>query len=172
MATTNSTKNASLFSSDSMPIKKGKKILVQTEKELTKQICLYIKAQYPSVYFFTDPSGMFQKSWAAKTMLKNNRSKHAQLDLIILHSVGAYKGCMIELKRESENLYKKDKLTFASKHLEDQFNSITCLIKNGYFAAFGIGFEKTKNIIDLYLNNQIDYITTDIIEKIKTNKKP
>lgn len=152
MKAKNSTKNANLFSSDSMPLKKGKKIRVQTEKELTKQICQYIRLSYPSVYFFTDPSGMFQKSWAAKSVLKNNRSKHAQLDLILLHKSAPFVGLILELKREGEKIYKKDKM-FTSEHLERQNDSIEHLKKQGYMAGFAIGFDETKKIIDFYLKS-------------------
>lgn len=152
MKAKNSISNASLFSSDSMPLKKGKKILVQTEKELTKQICLYIKAQYPSVYFFTDPSGMFQKSWAAKTMLKNNRSKHAQLDLIILHKSEPFVGAVIELKRQGEKLQNKDG-SHKSEHLLEQYRSLKHLEEQGYMTCFAIGFDEAKFVIDMYLKS-------------------
>lgn len=150
MKHTNSISNASLFSLDSMPLKKSKKMPIQTEKELTRQICQYIRTQYPSVYFFTDPSGMYQKSWAAKAMLKNNRSKHAQLDIIILEPNNLYFGAVIELKRNREKIYKKDG-EFVSDHIKEQADSIFHLLKKRYYAEFAIGFDQAKRIIDNYL---------------------
>lgn len=141
----------SVFSSEEFKKLKKKKVPVMTEKELTKQVCLYIKTKYPNVYFFTDPSGMFQKSWGAKIMLKNNRSKHAQLDIIVLHPMRGFHGCIIELKREGEKIYKKDG-AFKDKHAEEQTESLKHLHSQGYEAVYGIGYEDTIKIIDNYLN--------------------
>lgn len=122
----------------------------ETEKELTKNICAFIKLNYPQVYFFTDPSGMFQKSWAAKQQLKQNRSKHAQLDIIILEPRGKYHGLIIELKREGEKIFKKDG-TYMSEHLVAQSISIFNLNNKGYYAAFCVGWDETIKTIKNYL---------------------
>jgi hypothetical protein len=122
-----------------------------TEKELTKQVCNYIKLQYPSVYFFTDPSGMFNPHWSGRQQLKANRSTHAQLDLIILEPKGNYNGLIIELKREGERVFKKDG-SMASEHLKEQNESIILLMSKGYSACFAIGFEAAKSIIDRYMS--------------------
>lgn len=133
--------------------KMGKKEAVEPEKELTRKICSYIKETFPHVYFFTDPSGMFQKSWDAKTQLKNNRSHHHQLDLIILHPMHGFHGAVIELKREGEKLLNKGE-EYKTPHLKEQFTSIEHLRKQGYYAHFGIGYEKTKKLINDYLTKK------------------
>lgn len=120
-----------------------------SEKALTHQICQYIKLQYPDVYFLTDPSGMFQKGWGAKKQLQDNRSTHAQLDVIILEPRGKYHGLVIELKREGENLYKKDQ-TPVTEHVGKQMKSVNLLYKKGYMTNFAIGFDEAKCLIDSY----------------------
>lgn len=140
----------SVFSSEDFKKLTKKKVPVMTEKELTKQVCAYIKKNFPHVYFFTDPSGMFQKSWGAKIMLKNNRSTHAQLDLIILHAMHGFHGAIIELKREGEKLKKKDG-TYKDKHAEEQAKSLEHLHSQGYYAMHGIGYEETIKMINAYL---------------------
>lgn len=129
---------------------KKDKMPVPSEKALTSQICTYIRLQYPEVYFFTDPSGMFQKGWGAKKQLHDNRSTHAQLDVIILEPRGWYHGLVVELKREGERLYKKDN-TPVTPHVGDQMESVNHLLRKGYFADFAIGFYQAKEVIDRYL---------------------
>jgi len=143
----------SVFSSEEFKKLTKKKVPVMTEKELTKQICAYIKEKYPNVYFFTDPSGMFQKSWAAKVMLKNNRSKHCQLDLIILEKNKEFSGLIIELKREGEKLLNKAE-EYKTPHLREQFNSIEHLRRSGYYACFGTGLKEVEKIIEKYMSNR------------------
>lgn len=123
---------------------------MRTEKELTKQICLYIKTQYPSVYFFTDQSGMFTPYRSSKKQLKYNRSHHAQLDLIILEPKGNYNGLIIELKRENERVFKKNGGP-ATLHVFEQLNSIEHLNNRGYMACFCVGFDQAKSLIDRYM---------------------
>lgn len=126
------------------------KLPVPSEKVLTSQICKYIRQQYPNVYFFTDPSGLFQKGWGAKKQLHDNRSTHAQLDVIILEPKGSFRGLIVELKREGERLYKKDK-TPVTDHVGDQMESVNHLLRKGYMADFAIGFDQAKSIIDTYM---------------------
>jgi len=87
-------------------------------------------------------------------------------DLFIPKPNKKYSGLFIELKKEFEDkshkeptrLFKKNGDYFAGKkgeHIKAQHEVIKSHLKNGYYACFSIGFEKTKEIIDKYFNDDL-----------------
>jgi DNA repair protein RadA/Sms len=77
--------------------------------------------------------------------------RRLQLLLAVLEKRGGFGGLFIELKPEGTKLYKRSGPP-ATPHIEEQIECIKQLGSRGYAAAFGIGFDKTKIIIDNYLN--------------------
>lgn len=71
-------------------------------------------------------------------------------DLIIFAPRGIYHGLFIELKTKTP--YKKNGTLLENAHLKAQEETIKNLRELGYCAVFSWEFEKTKNIIDWYLN--------------------
>jgi len=118
------------------------------EKDLHKQICIYIKAQYSSVIFNTDLSGIKLTIGQAKKA-KRLRSSKSFPDITIYETNNIYHGLFLEVKKVSP--FKKDGTLFKSEHLENQAEMIRKLNKRGYLAQFVWTFDKAKYIIDNYL---------------------
>ena len=123
-----------------------------TEKKLHLAICKYIKLQYPNIYFLSDPSGL-RMSIGMATQLKKTRSKHAQLDIVILESNNIWGGLVLEVKKDRSEVFKKDGNFRESKHVQDQNDSIIHLINNSYCTAYVFDLDEAIEIIDEYLTN-------------------
>lgn len=135
---------------------KSRKIIpMPTEKVLHQQVCDYLKLQYPNVIFFSDASGM-RVTQGLRMELKRKRCKNYKIpDLIILCPNDKYNGLIIELKRGSENPFKKDGSLKAGEHIEEQFKSILELSRLGYYACFAYEFHNCQDIIDKYFKNEL-----------------
>jgi hypothetical protein len=123
----------------------------KTEENLQIAISNYLKLQYANVYFTSESSGL-RVSIGTAVKMKKQRSKHKQLDLIILEPRGYYHGLIIELKKDESEVYKKNGEVKTSEHVKEQFESINLLNEKGYFSTFGFGFEDCKEIIDYYMS--------------------
>ena len=119
------------------------------EKQVHKNICEYIRLQYPGVIFNTDLSGIRLPIGQA-TQLKKLRSSRAFPDLMIFEPREPYHGLFIELKADNVRLWKKNG-DFATDHLREQGEMIGELKKRGYHAQFCVGFDSAKAVIDWYL---------------------
>jgi hypothetical protein len=121
------------------------------EQNLHTQICRYLKLQYPDAYFLSDPSGI-KMSIGMAVKLKKTRSKHAQLDIVILEPKKGYKGLILEVKRSRDEIYRKDGLIRNDKHILDQVHSINHLIEKGYKVDFvwdlGMAIELLKEYFE------------------------
>lgn len=119
------------------------------ERTIHKQVCRYIKLQYPKAIFNSDLSGMnTHKIQAAQN--KALRSSRAFPDIVIYEPKNGFHGLFIELKADGVRLWKK-KGDWASEHLREQADMIHELRKRGYYASFAIGFDEAKRVIDFYL---------------------
>ena len=132
-------------------IYKAKTILkVQSEKDLQKMVCDYLKAQYPKVLFNSDMAGAMKLTIGQAVQISKLRSNKGYPDLAIYEPRGEYNGLFIELKKEGEVLYKKNGEAI-TEHVQEQINCINLLKAKGYYAIMCIGFDETKMAIDLYL---------------------
>lgn len=124
----------------------------QPEFELQKQVCQYLRLQYPSVLFMTDTIAAVKL-----TIPQSLRNKSVQKtdfkcpDLIIFEKRGSFGGLFLELKVERP--FKKDGQIKASQndHLLLQYKTLQNLKGKGYFAEFAWTFEMCKDYIDKYL---------------------
>lgn len=123
----------------------------QVEYALQKQVCQYLRFQYPNVLFMSDTIAS-----VSLTMPQAVRNKAIQKegfkcpDLIVFEPKGGNSGLFIELKAESP--YKKDGTIYSDEHLKGQQETINKLINKGYVAVFAWTFEMAKNTIDNYMN--------------------
>ena len=120
-----------------------------TEKQIHKNICIYLKMQFPNLIFTSDMSGL-RTSIGVAVNMKALRSSRGIPDLLIFEPRQGYNGLLIEIKIKKEKLYKKDG-TFRTEHLKEQFEMIKRLKEKGYYAVFGFGFDDCKEIIDNYM---------------------
>lgn len=121
-----------------------------SEKLEHRQICRYLRIQYPDVIFNTDLSGIKLNQGQA-IAVKELRSSNGFPDIMIFEARKGFNGLFIELKRTGEVIYKRDG-TVKTDHLKQQEQMISNLKKRGYEACFCIGFEEAKNKIDWYLS--------------------
>jgi hypothetical protein len=125
---------------------------MKKEEQLQIAVCIYLKAQYSNVVFFSDASGV-RLTIGQAVKAKKMRSGKAIPDLFIAKPVGQYCGLFIELKADS--IFNKNGSIKKSPHLDEQREMLHNLMVAGYHCAFGCGFEETKEIIDNYFQGRI-----------------
>jgi hypothetical protein len=92
-------------------------------------------------------------SRAQAGMMKAIQGGRGWPDLFIAESNGVYHGLFIEIKPDETKLLKLNGM-FATPHIKEQYNCHIELIKKDYKAAFTIGFDEAKEIIDNFLQGQ------------------
>jgi hypothetical protein len=120
------------------------------EKQLHKQVCDYIRLQYPKILFNTDLSGI-KLTIGQATQIKSLRSCKGFPDIVIYEPCRGFHCLFIELKREGEKIFKKSGEA-VNEHIQEQVDMNVRLMINSYYAAFAIGFDDAKKLIDWYLN--------------------
>jgi len=124
------------------------------EKQLHKQICRFIKLQYPKVIFLSDMSGL-KVSIGTAIQMKALRSSRGLPDLLILKPNKDFYGLFIEIKTKTSDVYLKDGKTLRNnEHVKEQSEMLDRLSKLGYKAVYGIGYDNCINIIKEYLNDK------------------
>jgi len=122
-----------------------------TEKILHRNICSYIKLQYPKTIFITDSSGI-RVSVGEATRLKKLRSCNGIPDIIIFEPTGLYAGLFLEVKAKTP--YRRDGELYTDQHLREQKAVIDRLNKLGYHACFVWNFEMARKIINRYMDEK------------------
>ena len=120
------------------------------EESLQISISRYLKLQYPEIYFMSDSSGL-KLPMGLAVKAKKQRSKHAQLDLVILQPSGHYNGLILELKKSRNQVYKKNGEFRKGEHIEDQNKSIFHLSNIGYKCGYIFSLDEAIKTIDDYL---------------------
>jgi hypothetical protein len=126
---------------------------VAKEADVHYSVVQWLKLKWPKVLFHTDSAG--------ELVFHSQRQRHAKLnhegikwpDLQILEARRGYFGCLIEIKREGENLY-NDKGMFKTNHLLIQSETLQALSDRNYYAVFSKGFTDTVRVIDWYLSGE------------------
>jgi len=135
------------------------KKITLSESQLHKQICDYLKLQYPKVLFNTDLSGVKLSIGQAKKA-KQLRSGRGFPDIVIYDTslvqsktgdVDVFSALFLEVKKETP--FKKDGNLKKNAHLEEQSKILERLNNKGYKALFVWTFDYAKSVIDDYLNN-------------------
>ena len=123
----------------------------QPEYALQKKVCAYLRDVYPNVLFMSDTIAAIRltKPQQGRNKAIQKENFHCP-DIILFKKNSIYCGCFLELK--AKDIYRKDGVTLLSNpHVEAQKRTIDELLSNGYFAAFAVGFEQAKNLIDHYM---------------------
>ena len=127
------------------------------EKTLHRQVCDYLRYQYPHCIFNTDLSGATKLTMGQAVAMKRLRSGRGFPDIQIMEPRNGYHGLFLELKKEGTPLLKKRLVDaygypcWASDHIKEQNEMIETLRERGYKAEFAIGFSEAQKIIDEYL---------------------
>jgi hypothetical protein len=127
---------------------------VKHEEALQKQVCHWLKLNYPNIIFRSD--------YASDLNLTQNQARtHANLqsgrsfpDLFIYSAQRGYHGMALELKTEGTIVIlkrgdKKGHLT-SDPHIREQFFLLKQLRSEGYWTNFGIGFDDCIELIQWY----------------------
>lgn len=123
---------------------------LQPEYQLQRQVCQYLKSQYPKVLFMSDTVAAVRLTIPQQVRNKAIQKEGFKCpDLLIFESRGGYHGLFIELKVKSP--FQKSGEIYKNEHLEGQQRTIKQLNERGYHAGFITGFEEAKLIIDKYM---------------------
>jgi hypothetical protein len=133
--------------------------IVHHEQNLQRQVCQYLKLQYPKAIFRSDTSSgrweYSRRDLAAKVIYNSQKSWP---DLFIYEprfiDGVQYAGLALELKKEGTTIIikkgaRKGHLT-TNPHIQEQALLLKELKKRGYFATFAIGFDHAQKTIDWY----------------------
>ena len=127
------------------------------EKTLHRQVCDYLRYQYPKIIFNTDLSGACKLTMGQAVAMKRLRSGRGFPDIQIMEPRNGFHALFLELKKEGTDLLKKRIVDdygypcFASDHIREQHEMMERLREKGYKCEFAIGFDESKKIIDQYL---------------------
>jgi len=124
-----------------------------TEKELHKQICQYLSIQYPKVRFNTDLSGL-KLSIGQSVQIKKLRSNSGWPDIFIAHKSEHFNGLFLEVKKDASEIWLKNGEIKNNTHINEQWEMLTYLNNQGYYAFWAYSFDQAKRIIDNYMNNK------------------
>lgn len=128
------------------------------EQNLQKQVCSYLRVQYPNVIFRSDfASGLHLSQYQANTH-KSLQSSRAWPDLFIYqpmqHANKFYCGLAIELKKDGTPVIlktgsRKGHIS-SNPHIQEQAALLKDLNRLGYYANFCVGFDEAVKLIDWY----------------------
>jgi hypothetical protein len=122
------------------------------EYQLQKQVCAYLRAQYPHVLFLSDTVAAVRLTMPQAVRNKAIQKEGFQCpDLMIFHpsGMGHWPVLFIELKAETP--YRVDGVTLKKNpHIEGQAKTLERLRGLGYQAEFAWSFNMVKRLIDGY----------------------
>ena len=124
------------------------------EDSIQRQVCSYLRLQYPQVIYRSDYAGTYIEGRYQRTKHLMQSSRGFP-DLFIYTPKRGFHGLALELKREGTIIYltrgpRKGKLT-AELHIQEQAAVLQQLNNEGYFARFAVGYDKAQRMIDWYM---------------------
>lgn len=131
----------------------------KTEEGLQKQICSYLRLQYPQLMFRSDFASGLNLTEHQAVRHKSLQSSRAWPDLFIYEPRTVkgkhYCGLALELKAEGTSVVmkigpRKGRLSL-NQHIQEQAVILKALNAKGYYANFAVGFDEAIKIIDWYM---------------------
>lgn len=129
------------------------------EESIQRQVCRYLRIQYPHVIFRSDYASGLQLTQNQARIHASLQSGRAWPDLFLYHPAIVegvrYAGMALELKRDNTSIRlkigaNKGKLV-ANPHIQEQYYLLKALSDLGYYTDFGIGFDDSVEKIDWYM---------------------
>lgn len=126
------------------------------EQTLVLRVCKYLDSTYPGVFYVVNYVADLHFTDKQDRLNARLKSPLGWPDIQIIQPSRGYHGLFIEVKIEGVRIYNtigpnKGKMA-SDMHIRQQAIILDDLNKRGYFARFGIGFDKCKQLIDWYLN--------------------
>jgi hypothetical protein len=134
---------------------------IKHEETLQKQICSYLRLQYPNIIFRSDYASGIKLTMNQAVQHKRLQSSRAWPDLFIYEPMKRagkqYAGLALELKKDGTSVIlkvgtHKGQLS-SNPHIQEQALMLKELTRKGYYADFAVGYDAAVGIIDWYLNN-------------------
>lgn len=143
-------------------------------KEATdhKMLCKYMKLKYKGVLWRSDMSGLPLSKAVAATYWRDYAEYTSLPDwCCYAHCRDWFVGLQIEIKVDGFDLAgvldgrcgSKQK----QKHHREQLERIWDFRKLGWCCGFGVGFDNCRNILDAYMDGDLEKINRHIYPKIK-----
>ena len=125
----------------------------KTEQHIAWAVAEYLTLKYPDVVYRFDIAADLYMTPGQANIIKNKLLHQRGFpDLTIFEPRGKYHGLMIEIKKDTAEVYKKsDGMIRQSRHIREQSEMLTRLTKKGYYATFGLGLNDCIQVIDRYL---------------------
>lgn len=122
------------------------------EKVVLRKVTQYIKTAFPNLIYRVDVGADIKLSIGqAKANKAVQMKDRGYPDIHIAKAKKGYHGLYIELKRDQEEIYKKDGTYKKNEHLEEQIKMHERLREEGYLVLWGLGFNDTIKKIREYL---------------------
>jgi len=106
--------------------------------------------KYRDAIFLSDASGL-RMTIGQAMQWKKLKSDRGIPDLFIMEPKRGYHGMMLELKKNKDEVFKKNGEVRQSTHIQEQKAILDKLTEKGYCAVWGMGFEHSRWLIDWYL---------------------
>lgn len=124
-----------------------------SENTVQTWVCSYLRKKYPDVNFRTDKDGQFARGATLKYKAEHKGRKGFP-DIVIAEKNKSYNGLIIELKKGTEKVFKRDGTLRKDDHLADQAFWLEWFRSLGCKAEFAIGYDEAIKLIDEYLQNR------------------
>lgn len=158
---------ASLFTVDEYK-KNFKKNTKVKEDKVQMAFCKHVKKTFPDVIFNCDLASGMNLGKHIGGMNSQMRSSRAHCDFHASEPRGDFKGFYLELKRDRDEVYRKDGgLKSAIKtnkktgekydHIKEQWEMIQNLRSKGYYADFGLGLDDCIDKMKEYMSLPKNY---------------
>lgn len=126
------------------------------EESIQRQVCSYLRIQYPHVIFRTDfTAGRIPLTQHQARQYAALQSGRAFPDIFIYHPRKIdgvqYAGMGLELKTEGTRVYLKNGERSKELHIQEQFAMMDKLRERGYYAVIAVGFDEAVREIDKYM---------------------
>jgi hypothetical protein len=145
---------------DLSPIKEKKKKIKRSFKKSEEseqvQFIRYLRNTHPNVLWRASPEGIRLSIGQATKLKRSGLIQKGMPDLEIFHPTSSYHGLFIEMKKIGTKIRNEKGDLYKDKHLHEQVKILEKLNSSGYFASFGIGFIHAKQILDLYMSNDVN----------------
>lgn len=127
----------------------------KNEELLQRRIANYLRTEYPDVEFHSDYAAGLKLTENQSKIRKSLNSGRGWSDMFIAEPKRGYHGLFLELKKEGVSIYckigpRKGELV-ADEQIQIEAAFLEKMNKKGYFARFAVGYEKTIQIIDWYM---------------------
>jgi hypothetical protein len=124
---------------------------VPREESIHIQLCAYVRTKYPSAIFTSESSGI-RLTMGQAVKAKKLRSSSKLPDFWLAEPRGIFSGLFLELKRSSEEVFRKDGTLKQDDRILGQNVILGRLREKGYKAEFACGLGNALQLVEYYMS--------------------